>query len=426
MRLVCGPDTGAFSEADDALRVVLYGQAGSEDRGSAGDAVKSEIQRRHLVPAARAWDLLSIALSVVTADFAGLRDHSPDGWTREFEIDIAVADPAFWTGHATALSEALGFLTTDRWTLRFQEGGMLPAPPRSPVYPAEDCVALLSGGLDSLIGAIDLVAAGRRKPFVVSQTVRGDADKQIDFARRIGGGLNHLQLNHNAHSPGVQESSQRARSLVFIAFGVAAATSLQRHHRGQSVPLYVCENGFIAINPPLTGGRLGSLSTRTAHPEYLTRLQHILDAADLRVGIENPYAAKTKGEMLQDCADQHLLKAEAVRSTSCGRFQRFNYQQCGRCVPCQVRRAAFLTWQGVPDTTDYVYEALGRRDPDHAGFDDVRSVAMALATAAADGVETWLGHALSSRLIDNRAPLLGMLERGLGELGALHRAHDVT
>jgi 7-cyano-7-deazaguanine synthase in queuosine biosynthesis len=375
--------------------------------------------------AARAWDLLSIALSVVTADFTGLRDHSPDGWTREFEIDIAVADPAFWTGQATALSEVLGFLTTDRWTLRFHEGGTLPAPPRHPVYPAEDCVALLSGGLDSLIGAIDLVAAGR-KPFVVSQTVRGDADKQVDFASSIGGGLNHLQLNHNAHSPGVQESSQRARSLVFIAFGVAAATNLQRHHQGHPVPLYVCENGFIAINPPLTGGRLGSLSTRTAHPEYLARLQRILDAAGLRVRIENPYAEKTKGEMLRDCADQTLLKAEAVRSTSCGRFQRFNYRQCGRCVPCQVRRAAFVVWGGVPDTTGYVYEPLGNDDDDHAGFDDVRSVAMALAAISTDGLDVWLGNALGSPMITNRAALRAMVERGLAELARLHKACAVT
>lgn len=425
MKLVCGPGTNPFPETDDALHVVLYGQAGSPDRGSAGDAVKSEIQRRHLVPAARAWDLLSIALSVVTADFAGLRDHSPDGWTREFEIDIAVADPAFWTGQAAALSEALGFLTTDLWTFRFQEGGMLPAPARNPVYPVEDCVSLLSGGLDSLVGAIDLVTAGR-KPLVVSQTVRGDAEKQVDFASRIGGGLNHLQLNHNAHSPGVQESSQRARSLVFIAFAVAAATSLQRYHQGHSVALYVCENGFIAINPPLTGGRLGSLSTRTAHPEYLTRLQHILDAADLRVGIENPYAAKTKGEMLRDCADQNLLKAEAVRSTSCGRFQRFNYRQCGRCVPCQVRRAAFMVWGGVPDTIGYVYEPLGKNDADHVGFDDVRSVAMALAAVAADGLDAWLGNSLGSPMIADRAALRTMVERGLAELASLHRAYGVT
>lgn len=423
MRLVCGPDSFAMAASDDALRVILYGQSGSKDRGSAGDAAKWEIQRRGLEPALRAWDLLSIALSVVTADFAGFRSLSPDGWTREFELDLAVGDPAFWSGQANALSSALGFLTTDRWTLRFHAGGMLPSPPRKKVRPAEDCVVLLSGGLDSLVGAIDLVSGGR-KPFAVSQVVRGDAEKQVDFAARIGGGLKHLQLNHTAQPPGQQESSQRARSLIFITFGVLTATSLQPYHQGHAVPLFVCENGFIAINPPLTGGRLGSLSTRTAHPEFLTRLQQVLDAAGLRVIIENPYAQKTKGEMLRECRDQALLVKEAVRSTSCGRFQRFNYRHCGRCVPCQVRRAAFNAW-GIPDTTSYVYSSLGKNDSEHARFDDVRSVAIALAAAQDEGVESWLGHALGSSLIGDRVGLTAMLERGLAELKALHHAYGV-
>lgn len=424
MRLACGPDGAELPSDDDIMRVVLYGQPRNEGEGSAGDAAKAEIQRRHLDPAPRAWDLLSIALSVVTADFAVLRDHSPDGWTREIELDIAVADAPFWIGQAQALAEALAFLTTDRWSLRFREGGMLPAPPREPVRPPESCVALLSGGLDSLVGAIDLAAAGR-PPFTISQTVRGDADKQVDFAAKIGGGLGHLQVNHNAHTPGVQEASQRARSLVFITFGVVAATALKAYQDGVEVPLFVCENGFIAINPPLTGGRLGSLSTRTAHPEFLARLQGVLDAARLRVKITNPYAMKTKGEMLKECADQGLLGAEAARSTSCGRFQRFNYRQCGRCVPCQVRRAAFLAWDATEDTTDYVYEKIGKDDAEHSGFDDVRSVAIALAAVQADSVETWLGHALASPFIVDRPAFVGMLERGLEELRALHQAYGV-
>src|SRR6266481_1136836 len=111
------------------------------------------------------------------------------------------------------------------------------------------------------------------------------------------------------------------------------------------------------LNPPLTGARIGSLSTRTAHPEFLNRMQGILETAGLRVRIENPYQLKTKGEMLIECRDQDLLKEEAPRSTSCGRFQRFAYRHCGRCVPCQVRRAAFLAWN-EPDTTDYVYAPL--------------------------------------------------------------------
>ena len=70
MKLVCGPDTSRCLERKSALRVILYGQPGAEGRGSAGDAAKYEIRRRRLQPTPRAWDLLSIALSVVTADFA--------------------------------------------------------------------------------------------------------------------------------------------------------------------------------------------------------------------------------------------------------------------------------------------------------------------------------------------------------------------
>lgn len=424
MRLACGPYGANLPDGESVLRVVLYGQPRRESEGSAGDAAKAEIQRRRLDPAPRAWDLLSIALSVVAADFATLRDQSPDGWTRDIELDVAVADAPFWSGQAAALAETLAFLTTDRWTLRFHEGGVLPTPPREAVRPAGDCAVLLSGGLDSLVGAIDLVAGGR-KPFAISQTVRGDADKQVKFAAKIGGGLGHLQLNHNANTPGIQETSQRARSLIFITFGVMAATALKAYYNGQEVPLFVCENGFIAINPPLTGGRLGSLSTRTAHPEFIARLQGVLDSAGLRVQITNPYATKTKGEMLKACANEALLRKKAAWSTSCGRFQRFNYRQCGRCVPCQVRRAAFLAWGAVPDTTDYVYEPIGRNDADHAGFDDVRSVAIALAAVQADEVDSWLAHALASPFIKDRAALLAMLKRGLAELRALHQAYEV-
>jgi hypothetical protein len=94
-------------------------------------------------------------------------------------------------------------------------------------------------------------------------------------------------------------------------------------------------------------------------------------------------------------------------------------------VPCQVRRAAFLAWGGAPDTTDYVYESLGKDDGDHAGFDDVRSVAMALAAIVDDGFDAWLGNALGSPMIGDRAGLRAMVERGLAELKLLHEACGV-
>jgi IS30 family transposase len=66
------------------------------------------IRRQKYHPAARAWDFLSIALSVVTADLAGHRHRSPDGWTREFELEVPVADPTFWNSQVDSLESLLG------------------------------------------------------------------------------------------------------------------------------------------------------------------------------------------------------------------------------------------------------------------------------------------------------------------------------
>lgn len=424
MKLLCGPTSASFlTSGDDTIRVALYSQPGNEADASAGEAASEEIRRARLDAASRGWDLLSLALSVVTADMAGLRDQSADGWTRTFELEVAVIDPDFWNSQRTVIEGALSFLTTDIWSIRFQGGGWTPATQREIVRPDEDSVVLLSGGLDSFVGALDLSAAGK-KPFAVSQIVRGDASKQEAFAASIGAGLRHLRLNHNATPPGREEASQRARSLIFLAFGTLAATTLGRYQDGEIVPLYVCENGFIAINPPLTGGRLGSLSTRTAHPEFLARYQDLLNAAGLRVRVENPYRLATKGEMLLNCSNQELLRPHASRSTSCGRFQRFNYKHCGRCVPCQVRRAAFLAW-GVDDSTEYVFGPLGKDDSDHAEFDDVRAVAIALASVQQEGLEGWLGSALSHPRIGDRVQSKSLIARGLQELARLHQACGV-
>lgn len=424
MKLVCAPKDYPFAGTGDAIEVILYGHSDRQTRGSAGAAVRDEIVREKLHAAAMAWDLLSVALSVTAADLAGHRNRSPDGWTREFELEISVTDPDFWNGQRELVRNLLGFLTTDKWQISFIGGGISPVPKGEPFRPEEDCITLLSGGLDSFIGSIDLAGNGKR-PFAVSQVVRGDADKQRSFARAIGGGLRHLQVNHNTQVPNPENPpSQRARSLIFIAYGVLAATTLARYHTGENVTLYMCENGFISINPPLTGARLGSLSTRTTHPVVLGLVQRLIDAAGLHVHVQNPYQLKTKGEMLYECADKALLSAHAAETTSCGRFKQFGYTHCGRCIPCLVRRAAFLA-SGMTDRTKYVYVDLGRDDEDYAGFDDVRSVAMALADIESEGLEAWIGTSLSTTLLGDIGPLQAMVSRGLKELGLLFKFHGV-
>jgi hypothetical protein len=418
MKITCALSDFDFFGTPSELDIVLYGNTNDPMRGSAGEALKHAIAREKVVPAARAWDLLSVALAIVSADLAGHRERSPDGWTREFELTISVVDAQFWNANSDTLQQLLAFLSTDRWTLNFVEGGFLPKPDRHAVHPVEDCVVLLSGGLDSYIGAIDLATAGN-KPFAVSQMVRGDGEKQVAFAAEIGGGLRHFQANHNADVPDPENPpSQRARSIVFLAYGVLLATTLARYHAGEQVTLYLCENGFIAINPPLTGGRLGSLSTRTTHPAVLSLLQQVLDAAGLRVKIVNPYRFKTKGEMLLACLDQKMLAAHASQTTSCGRFKHFGYKHCGRCVPCLVRRAAFRQWQ-VKDSTYYVYSDLAIDDDEHAAFDDVRSALIGIAERSEMGTSRWLGSTLSSGLIADKQELALTVERGLQEMEKL-------
>jgi hypothetical protein len=424
MNVVCAPAGWSFgAQRDGNLDVVLYAHADQPGRGAAGASILHGIRRAKLDPDPRAWDLLSIALAVVAADTCVPRDRSPDGWTREIDLTVAVSDSGFWASQAELLETQLRFLTTDLWTVAFADGGVRPTSLAKPVLPREDCVSLLSGGMDSLIGTIDIVSSGSR-PFVVSQVARGDKEKQARFASSIGGGLRHLQLNHDANAPGVNERSQRARSIIFLAYAVLAASCLRRYRDGHHTPLYVCENGFIAINPAMTPGRLGSLSTRTAHPVFLTLFQDLLDKAGLRARIENPYSFKTKGEMLAGCVDQTLLSRHAADSTSCGRFARMGYFHCGRCVPCLIRRAAIHAW-GQPDTTKYRYARLSKDDADHSRFDDVRATAIAMADVRSDGIDRWLGASLSSRLIADTAPYRDVVRRGIDELGAFLDAAGV-
>ncbi len=431
MKYIVRP-TGATSTTKDqvpngATPVELYARP-SEARGlTAGAAILQEVRRANLKPSIRAWDFLSIALAAIVADAATLRRNSPDGWTREISLDHALAEPEVWRPHLSLLTSALDFLTTDIWDIEITTKATVPfKAPKTPTAPEADCVALLSGGLDSLIGGIDLVQADKR-PFFVSQTVRGDAAKQQNFATRLGAHLPSIQLNHSTNTmsiTGPDETSQRVRSLIFIAYAVLVASTITSPDV-EPVDLYVNENGFISINPPLTPMRVGSLSTRTAHPRFLGLLQQLLDATELNVRLVNPYRARTKGQMLAECQDQKLLAELGDRSTSCGRFQRYNYRHCGRCLPCQVRRAAFLAWDHT-DGTDYVFDDLGRRDEDHAAFDDVRAVAIARLTVKEDGFAYWAGGSLSWVPPSEREAHRAMLNDGLAELGTLHDHYHVT
>jgi len=384
------------------------------------------LRREGVNPSRRAWDFLAIALSAAAADRGCLRKTSPDGWTREIELEIAVTDPQFWDAQNATVTGALRFLTGDIWKLTFAPGGV--RPPRRQISSGRrlrgESICLLSGGADSLTGAIDAVALGKC-PLFVSQISRGDADRQRKFAKIVGEELSHLQLSQPITTPLKAERSQRARSLVFIAYGVLGASVLPKYKRGEEVDLLIPENGFVSLNAPLTPLRVGSLSTRTTHPFFIEKIQAILDAVGIHTQLQNPYQFKTKGEVFLDCSDQSLLRQLVFESNSCARFARFTYLHCGRCVPCLVRRAAFLRW-GQVDETGYRYEDLSLADDQHRDFDDVRSVAYATFQVARLGIEAWAGDALNYMQLGDIAPYADLAKRGIDELGAFLDGAGVT
>ncbi|MGH9428404.1 MAG: Qat anti-phage system QueC-like protein QatC, partial [Terriglobia bacterium] len=157
MKIVCAPlDFRSKTGVSADLEVVVYSHPDKQTRGGIGANIRETIARLKLKPTQRAWDFLSIALAVLAADTAVRRNQSPDGWTRELDLQIAVGNRAFWSSHAGLVENILRFLTTDIWRMDFLDGGIQPVPPKSPHLPEEDCVSLLSGGLDSLVGAVDL------------------------------------------------------------------------------------------------------------------------------------------------------------------------------------------------------------------------------------------------------------------------------
>ena len=269
MKLVCSPNAKELPDlSPDVMPVLLFGRADPDRMASVGAAIVEDARSAKLVPSQRAWDFLSLALAVATADLAVPRKASTNGWTRNLELEIAVNEPDLWNENTELIQNLMRFLTTDLWFIRFTGLGYSYEPPNKPSTFTEECVSLLSGGADSLVGMLDLVSTGVR-PFAVSQTVHGDGEKQSLFSNSIGGGLTHFKTNHNARYSGDGDGDQRARSMVFFAYGVLVASALQRSLDGEEVLLYACENGLISINPPLTDARLGSLSTRTTHPVYL-------------------------------------------------------------------------------------------------------------------------------------------------------------
>ena len=411
----------------DEVQVLLYGTSPViQGTASIGNQLKKACASLPCELPLPAFDFLTIALAVTAADTFVSRLRAPDRWSRTLDLDVPLAEPARWEGLRDDLQRALRFLTGDDWTFRFRPGGATPpagdarARRRYPIdLQGVDCASLFSGGLDSAIGVTDLIHRGRW-PLLVSHAYTKDRAYQTEVSRLIAARAGRRPpmffANANPTWIGRNDDSMRSRSFNFLAYGAVAATAIATVFDRQQVTLFVPENGTIAINAPLTPRRIGSHSTRTTHPHFLASMQEIFDRAGLPVLIENEFRHRTKGEMLLVPAADPELREIAMKTVSCGKWKRHN-MQCGRCLPCMIRRAAFHA-AGVDDETTYKYPDLAAVLRNGNGRDDVVSIVSAIRRPRARP-EAWVAQSgpLPGDPVE-RAGCVDVFKRGMAELEA--------
>jgi len=337
-------------------------------------------------------DLLILAAAVYAADKRINRaEASQDGWTREIDIYLPVNRADVWGPARHRIEKMLGFLTGDLWRILFRplsekiveltefEDELAP--------PIVTNLCLFSGGLDSFIGAIDLLQKGRA-PLLISHswvatdsshqqsclealTQQYGADRTQQVRCRIGFGEQDLKVTQNG------ETTERSRSFLFFAIAGATASGITTPAK-TTVP----ENGLISLNIPLDPLRLGAFSTRTTHPYFIARFNELLRTLGIPTELENPYRFMTKGEMVRDCLNPMFLKANVANTVSCSSASKARWQgktpgHCGHCVPCLIRRAALLD---LPDPTTYSIGALTDKmhPANHAEGEHIRSFQLAI------------------------------------------------
>jgi hypothetical protein len=346
-------------------------------------------------PSETAFDLLILAATVYCADTRiNRRSEAQDSWSREVDIYLPVAAPDRWTAASARISHALEFLTGDKWRLYVRERprgfSAIIGRPQFAAANLPDCICLFSGGLDSFIGAIDLIEEGR-DPVLASHGWVANASAhqgaceralRLHYApRRIRRVKSSIGFRKGTVEGGGAESTERSRSFLFFAIAVLAASGLSE----QPAIIYVPENGLISLNIPLDPLRLGALSTRTTHPYFMEQFEVMLRQLGIHASLENPYRHQTKGAMVRGCRNQTLLARNLTETMSCsspnkGRWSGESPGHCGYCLPCLIRRAALLN-STVPDPTTYHLPNLHQRvlNSREAEGDNIRSFQLAIA-----------------------------------------------
>jgi 7-cyano-7-deazaguanine synthase in queuosine biosynthesis len=314
---------------------------------SLDDAGFEFVLTQELTP--RLADLLDIAIAAYIVDRIEVRPGTTEmasgrTWGRCVHVRMGVRDVTFWAKNAEAISVLLGWLTDDNWLFEFdaftgmplktEVAGHLPLP-----FGDVDGVALFSGGLDSLAGALVALAAGRQPMLLSVETNSRMAATQRSLKRMMRGHWPKCVTASAAvewHGGDSREPSQRARAFLFLTLAgvVAAGARLRR------VDVY--ENGVGAIALPYLPNQEGAHTTKAMHPATLHRFAALLSAvAEESIEYVNPSLWFTKAQLCRQVPeDQWELIPHSESCDTAYAYRGDGVHRCGACTSCLLRRQA--------------------------------------------------------------------------------------
>lgn len=310
-------------------------------------------------------DLIYLSAIVYGIDRTFNRNKfSIDGWAREFDVTVKVESFPHFLPLEKDWNTMLTFLTGDFWSIHFiqQDAQFKYSSIELPELDDKiEQVNLFSGGMDSLIGAIDFMSQEHEsKLCLVSHLDHNMGGPKVDqerllemFEQKYKGKYYRFPIVRISPQITGGETTCRSRSLMFLSIALLVAAY-------KNIGIVVPENGSVSLNFPLTKSRRAACSTRTTHPLFIYQLIKILDSLDIHIPIRNPYEFKTKGMMVHECTDRDYLINILNKSNSCGKrnqkqffYDHHDASHCGRCMPCMYRKASLL---GFQDSTIYGLE----------------------------------------------------------------------
>lgn len=349
-----------YSKKDIRLNIGLSIKKDAEEISSSVEIQLYPIVYFHGRIPDEAFSLMLLSAIVYSIDRSVNRHkYSIDGWTREFDVDIKLPASAEFQQCKNDIDRMLSFLTGDYWNCNFIENVLVEYPKFKPntYYDNITQVNLFSGGLDSLIGAIDYVANNPNGKLYLSSHYDSYMTGPKTDQSRVRKELLKIYGKSIVYREGVcitpglsKETSCRSRSFVFIALANIIATYAKCN-------VVIPENGSVSLNFPLSRSRRAACSTRTTHPIFLSQFQTLLVKLRLSTKVYNPYEFNTKGEMVMNCANRDFLIKTLPLSNSCGKRNMHQHMyddshatHCAHCMPCMYRKAATTE---IKDLTRY-------------------------------------------------------------------------